>query len=67
MTRPSNAIKYNLANGWIRIEAYRQGATRVLIRMINCSQEIIAGDSDRLLIVSLVVSLPAHAKLKVLT
>lgn len=44
----SNAIKYNLANGWIRIEAYRQGATRVLIRMINCSQEIIAGDSDRL-------------------
>ncbi|HEY9670206.1 MAG TPA: ATP-binding protein [Waterburya sp.] len=40
----SNAIKYNLPNGWIRINAYRQGAT-VLITITNCSQDIPLSDS----------------------
>ncbi len=44
----SNAIKYNLPNGWIRIDAYRQGAT-VLITISNCSKEIPVSDSEALL------------------
>ena len=43
----SNAIKYNLPNGWIRINAYRQGAT-VLITITNCSQDIPVSDRDRI-------------------
>ncbi|MBD1905701.1 ATP-binding protein [Funiculus sociatus GB2-A5] len=43
----SNAIKYNLPNGWIRIDARRQGAT-VLITISNCSKEIPTGDRDRI-------------------
>lgn len=43
----SNAIKYNLPNGWIRIEACCQEAL-VFIKIINCSQEIPASDRDRL-------------------
>jgi two-component system, OmpR family, heavy metal sensor histidine kinase CusS len=43
----SNAIKYNLPNGWIRIHARRQGAT-VLITISNCSKEIPVGDRDRI-------------------
>jgi signal transduction histidine kinase len=43
----SNAIKYNLPNGWIRIVARRQGAT-VLITISNCSKEIPTGDRDRI-------------------
>jgi signal transduction histidine kinase len=43
----SNAIKYNLPNGWIRIDAHRQGAT-VLITISNCSTEIPVSDSDRI-------------------
>jgi two-component system, OmpR family, heavy metal sensor histidine kinase CusS len=43
----SNAIKYNLPNGWIRIEAHRQGAT-VSITISNCSQDIPISDRDRI-------------------
>jgi signal transduction histidine kinase len=43
----SNAIKYNLPNGWIRIVARRQGAT-VLITIGNCSKEIPLSDRDRI-------------------
>jgi two-component system, OmpR family, heavy metal sensor histidine kinase CusS len=44
----SNAIKYNLPDGWIRINARRQGAT-VSITISNCSQEISLSDSEALL------------------
>ena len=40
----SNAIKYNLPNGWIRIDAHPQGAT-VSITISNCSQDIPVSDS----------------------
>jgi signal transduction histidine kinase len=43
----SNAIKYNLPNGWIRIEAHRQGAT-VSITISNCSKEIPVSDQNRI-------------------
>jgi signal transduction histidine kinase len=43
----SNAIKYNLPNGWIRIDAHRQGAT-VLITISNCSKEIPLSDQNRI-------------------
>jgi signal transduction histidine kinase len=43
----SNAIKYNLPNGWIRIEAHRQGAT-VSITISNCSKEIPVSDRNRI-------------------
>ena len=43
----SNAIKYNLPDGWIRIDARRQGAT-VLITISNCSKEIPLSDRDRI-------------------
>lgn len=39
----SNAIKYNLPNGWIRIHAYRQG-TIVSITISNCSKDIPVSD-----------------------
>ena len=43
----SNAIKYNLPKGWIRIEAHRQGAT-VSITISNCSKEIPVSDRNRI-------------------
>jgi signal transduction histidine kinase len=43
----SNAIKYNLPNGWIRIDARRQGTT-VLITISNCSKEISLSDRNRI-------------------
>jgi signal transduction histidine kinase len=43
----SNAIKYNLPNGWIRLNAHRQGAT-ILITISNCSQDISASDRHRI-------------------
>jgi signal transduction histidine kinase len=43
----SNAIKYNLANGWIRIDAHRQGTT-VSITISNCSKEIAVSDQNRI-------------------
>lgn len=43
----SNAIKYNLPNGWIRIDAHRQG-TAVLITISNCSQDIPLSDQNRI-------------------
>jgi signal transduction histidine kinase len=43
----SNAIKYNLPKGWIRIEAHRQGAT-VSITISNCSKEIPVSDQNRI-------------------
>jgi len=43
----SNAIKYNLPKGWIRIEAHRQGAS-VSITITNCSKDIPLSDRDRI-------------------
>jgi signal transduction histidine kinase len=43
----SNAIKYNLPNGWIRIDAHHQGAT-VSITISNCSKEISLSDQKRI-------------------
>lgn len=43
----SNAIKYNLPNGWIRITAAAQGEN-ILINISNCSNEIPASDRVRL-------------------
>ncbi|MEP0859589.1 ATP-binding protein [Trichocoleus sp. DQ-U1] len=43
----SNAIKYNLPNGWIRIQARRQ-STAVLITISNCSQEIPLDERNRI-------------------
>jgi signal transduction histidine kinase len=43
----SNAIKYNLPNGWIRIDASRQN-TIVSITISNCSQEIPISDRRRI-------------------
>lgn len=43
----SNAIKYNLPNGWIRVNTHRQGMT-VLITISNCSQDIPVSDQNRI-------------------
>jgi two-component system, OmpR family, heavy metal sensor histidine kinase CusS len=43
----SNAIKYNLPNGWMRIAAGYQGKI-VLINISNCSNEIPINERDRL-------------------
>ncbi|AFZ19002.1 sensor histidine kinase [Allocoleopsis franciscana] len=43
----SNAIKYNLPNGWIRIDAHRQGTT-VSITISNCSKDIAVSDQSRI-------------------
>lgn len=43
----SNAIKYNLPNGWIRITAVRKNAT-VFITISNCSKEISLSDQKRI-------------------
>lgn len=41
----SNAIKYNLPNGWMRITASRQSST-VLMTISNCSQQISVSDRN---------------------
>ncbi len=41
-----NAIKYNLSQGWIRLEARQSAAVQVTVT--NASREIPAGDRDRL-------------------
>lgn len=43
----SNAIKYNLPDGWIRINAKQQGA-KVLITITNSSKNILEGDRERI-------------------
>lgn len=43
----SNAIKYNLPNGWIRIDAHSRN-TAVLIIISNCSKDIRIIDRDRI-------------------
>lgn len=43
----SNAIKYNLPNGWIRIVARRQDKT-IAITISNCSKEIPVSDRSRI-------------------
>lgn len=43
----SNAIKYNLPQGWIRIIAAHQERT-VVVTISNCSEAIPAGDRDRI-------------------
>jgi two-component system, OmpR family, heavy metal sensor histidine kinase CusS len=43
----SNAIKYNLPNGWIRIEAKQSEAT-VMVMVTNASNDIPAPDRDRI-------------------
>jgi two-component system, OmpR family, heavy metal sensor histidine kinase CusS len=42
-----NAIKYNLPNGWIKIQAYQQRKT-VFIRISNASQDISESDREHL-------------------
>ena len=43
----SNAIKYNLANGWIQIDAVSTGS-EVQVRIANASKGIPIGDRDRI-------------------
>ncbi len=43
----SNAIKYNLSTGWIRITAHRRNAM-ILVTISNSSQEIPVRDRDRI-------------------
>ncbi len=43
----SNAIKYNLPYGWIRIQAYYQGAI-ALVTISNSSKDISASDQERI-------------------
>ncbi|MBD2101649.1 ATP-binding protein [Leptolyngbya sp. FACHB-261] len=43
----SNAIKYNLAEGWIRIQAQQQ-ATTALVTISNSSKDIPASERDRI-------------------
>ncbi|WP_223257464.1 sensor histidine kinase [Phormidesmis priestleyi] len=43
----SNAIKYNLPNGWIRIVARRQNSV-ILMTISNRSNEILANDRHRI-------------------
>jgi len=42
-----NAIKYNLADGWIRIYARQQKAT-VLVTITNASKDILPSDQERI-------------------
>jgi len=42
-----NAIKYNLPNGWIKIQAYQQSQT-VFICVSNASQDILDCDREHL-------------------
>lgn len=43
----SNAIKYNQANGWIRIQALQAGTT-ALVTIANASKDIPMSDRDRI-------------------
>lgn len=43
----SNAIKYNLANGWITLKAY-QGDKTIQITITNSSQDIPPSEGDRI-------------------
>jgi heavy metal sensor kinase len=43
----SNAIKYNLPNGWIKIQAHRQG-TNVSVTITNCSKDIPDNERERI-------------------
>ncbi len=43
----SNAIKYNLDQGWIQIQA-RQTGSQVQIKITNASPDIVGGDRDRI-------------------
>ena len=43
----TNAIKYNLVDGWIRINATQQKAS-VLITITNSSKNILPGDRERI-------------------
>jgi len=43
----SNAIKYNLPEGWIKIKSYQQGK-KVIINVSNASKDIPLKDRDRL-------------------
>ena len=43
----TNAIKYNLVDGWIRINATTQQAS-VLITITNSSKNILQGDRERI-------------------
>jgi two-component system, OmpR family, heavy metal sensor histidine kinase CusS len=43
----SNAIKYNLPQGWIRIQGRKQDTT-VLVTITNASKSIPVGDRDRI-------------------
>ena len=43
----SNAIKYNLPNGWLRIHAVQQ-AEAVLITFTNASKEVPGSDRHRI-------------------
>ncbi len=43
----SNAIKYNLPDGWIRIHAVQKGE-KILITITNASKNILAGDRERI-------------------
>jgi signal transduction histidine kinase len=43
----SNAINYNLPNGWLRIYAVQQ-AEAVLITFTNASKEVLASDRHRI-------------------
>ena len=42
-----NAIKYNLPNGWILIQAHRQRTT-VSVTITNCSKDIPANERERI-------------------
>jgi two-component system, OmpR family, heavy metal sensor histidine kinase CusS len=42
-----NAIKYNLPEGWLRLQANCQGKT-VIVKIVNSSQDISLSEGDRL-------------------
>ncbi len=43
----SNAVKYNLPNGWINIQGYQQG-NMAIVTVTNCSKDILKADRDRI-------------------
>ncbi|MFM2315618.1 MAG: hypothetical protein RLZZ04_4896 [Cyanobacteriota bacterium] len=43
----SNAIKYNIADGWIEVSA-QQTRSKVQVTITNSSQDILLGDRDHL-------------------
>ncbi|MCU0546684.1 MAG: ATP-binding protein [Oscillatoriaceae cyanobacterium Prado104] len=42
-----NAIKYNLPDGWLNLQAYSQGK-RIIVKVINSSQNIPLNERDRI-------------------